>query len=84
MKSFPDNNDYSDWGKIWGEINVYIQPGQRYRFIHVEIYIYFWRETSSQLFSNDPPPPLYYPLWKLRNAINLSTGKVAFTNLHRE
>lgn len=62
MKSFPDNNDYSDWGKIWGEINVYIQPGQRYRFIHVEIYIYFWRETSSQLFSNDPPPPLLPPL----------------------
>lgn len=82
MKSFPDN-DYSDWGKIWGEINVYIQPGRDIDLYTLK-YIYI---SGAKLRLNYFPttlPPLYYPLWKLRNAINLSTGKVAFTNLHRE
>lgn len=59
MKSFPDNNDYSDWGKIWGEINVYIQPGQRYRFIHVEIYIYIsGAKLRLNYFPTTPPPSI--------------------------
>lgn len=71
-------------GEKFGGKLMYIYNQDRDIDLYTLKYIYI---SGAKLRLNYFPttlPPLYYPLWKLRNAINLSTGKVAFTNLHRE